>query len=102
MRARCLRIVLARVFAKMAAVERPSPPAPSPQGRGGCAQSLSGAEIPVVVGGEVREHGEGSDVLAEGFGIDLVERVVGGVVQIEIVGAVLADPDAACRCDRRA
>ena len=41
--------------------------------------------------GQVREHGVGRDVLGEGGGVDLVEGVVRGVVQVEVVGAVLAE-----------
>ena len=46
-------------------------------------------KVPVGVGGEIGEHGEGGDVLAERLGIDLVERVVGGVVIVEIVVPIL-------------
>src|SRR6478736_5816024 len=46
-------------------------------------------EIPAHVRGGPGGRGPGGDVLVEVFGIDLVQGVVGGVVPIEIVGAVL-------------
>jgi hypothetical protein len=43
----------------------------------------------LAVGGEPGEGGVGGDLLVERLGVDLVERVVGGVVVVEVVGAVL-------------
>jgi hypothetical protein len=53
--------------------------------------SLRRAEIPICVRGQIEEGHPSGDVLAERFGIDLVQRVVGRVVIVEIVGAILAE-----------
>lgn len=45
------------------------------------------------VGDDADHRGVGGDVLAELFRVNLIERVVGGVVQVEIVGAVLLQGD---------
>src|SRR5690606_16113271 len=50
------------------------------------------AEAAVGLGGQVGKHGVGGYVLRQRGRVDLVQGVVGGVVQVEVVAAVLRQP----------